>query len=567
MKPRKKIGEILVESGVITTQQLDSAHLIQQGKNKRLGKVLIELGFLTEAQLVEAISRQLSLPVGNCENLSVSDELKSLIPRETAEKKLVLPLEKNSKGLLLAMADPADWQTIDEMAFRTGLKVSPVIASESSLLKAIEKTYSSGEKVWDLIRNLRIHEPAVEFVKEQEEKEINAAILQQNSEAQPVVQLVTLIIIDAVKSRATDIHIEPGEKNVKVRYRVDGGLRDALEFPKRLQNSVTSRIKIISNLDITNRRLPQDGSCHMKLENREVDLRVSTLPSINGEKIVIRLLDRSAGLIPLAKLGISDRILSSLIATFSEPQGMLLVTGPTGSGKSTTLYALLSQLRSEAENVVTVEDPVEYRLAGITQVAINESIGLKFSTALRSILRQDPDIIMVGEIRDGETAEIAIKSAMTGHFVLSTLHTNDTVSTITRLVDLGVPSFLVGSALTGVIAQRLVRKICDNCKTEADSPDNLAGKVLSRLDHFYTGAGCEKCAYTGYFGQVGIYEYLTIGTKMRRLLARGATEEDLLELARQSGMKNMFEDACEKVNDGTTTIDEVLLKIPFRDHN
>jgi type IV pilus assembly protein PilB len=325
---------------------------------------------------------------------------------------------------------------------------------------------------------------------------------------------------------------------------------------------VISRIKIISNMDITNRRLPQDGNSYMKFQDKEVDLRISTLPSLYGEKVVIRLLNRNTGLIPIAQLGIPEPILKSLVEVFSQPQGMLLVTGPTGGGKTTTLYAWLNQLRSETENIITVENPVEYKFEGITQVSINEAVGLSFSTALRSILRQDPDIIMVGEIRDTETAEIAIRASLTGHLVLSTLHTNDTVSTITRLVDIGIPNFLVSSALSGVLAQRLVRRICPKCKTEVDPPQHRLFRDLPPVERYYRGKGCSHCYYTGYFGQIGVFEFLRINTRMRRLVAKSRYEEDLWDAARESGMKTLFEDAWEKVQEGFTTVEEVLAKIP-----
>jgi type IV pilus assembly protein PilB len=326
---------------------------------------------------------------------------------------------------------------------------------------------------------------------------------------------------------------------------------------------VISRIKIISNLDITNRKLPQDGSAHMKFDHREIDLRISTLPSIYGEKVVIRVLDRTVGLIPLTSLGIPDAILKKLIETFNQSQGMLLVTGPTGSGKTTTLYACINQLRSEAENIVTVEYPVEYKLEGITQVSVNEAIGYGFSTALRSILRQDPDIILVGEIRDVETAEIAIRSALTGHLVLSTLHTNDTIATITRLIDIGVPEFLVSSSVTGILAQRLVRKTCEFCKTEIEPRLDMYNAPFPSLQRAYKGKGCARCFYTGYYGQTGVYEFLKLTTKLKRMVARKAPESELREAAEEEGFNSLFRDAWAKVQEGLTTIEEVLGKIPF----
>ncbi len=392
---------------------------------------------------------------------------------------------------------------------------------------------------------------------------MNVQSLYKLSETPPIIQLVTMIIVEAVKMRASDIHIEPREDSVAVRYRVDGDLREALTIPRRIKDYVISRIKIIADMDITN-RLPQDGTSKLKLSDREVDLRISTLPSLYGEKVVIRLLDKSKGLISLDQIGFPARIKEPLLNALSKPQGFLLVTGPTGSGKSTTLYAILQQVRSEKENVVTIEDPVEYRLSGVTQVGINDAIGLTFPHVLRSVLRQDPDIIMVGEIRDMDTADIAVKSSLTGHLVLSTLHTNSTVSSITRLIDIGIPAYLVGSSLTGALAQRLVRRICPHCKKEASERIDTAD-CLPGLKKTFSGAGCHKCYGTGYYGQVGIFEYLALDRNIRNLIAKKASEEDIWKAARESGMRTLFEDAIDKVNAGITTVQEILAKVPMGD--
>jgi type IV pilus assembly protein PilB len=561
LKKHRRISDILLESGLITPQQLEHALLLQKSKQKRLGKILIELGYVGERQIAEALAQQLSLPLVDVDQWTVPEDVKALIPKEIAEKKIILPLEVQGKTLTLAMADPLDWETIGEIGFRTGLKINHVIALETNLLGAIEKNYGTEEKVWDLLKDMPKFED-VEFKKESFEEDISVQSLYKSSEAPAIVKLVTMIIVDAIKSRASDIHIEPREKYVLVRYRVDGELRDVLKFPKNIQNSVTSRVKIISNMDITNRRLPQDGNSYLKVENKEVDLRVSTLPSLYGEKIVMRILHRNTGLIPLAQLGIPEGILNSLIRVFSQPQGMLLVTGPTGSGKTTTLYAWLNQLRSETENIITVENPVEYKFEGITQVSVNEAVGYTFSTALRSILRQDPDIIMIGEVRDLETAEMAVRAALTGHLVLTTLHTNDTVSSVTRLVDIGIPNFLVSSAVSGVLAQRLVRRICEKCRTEVDPPTNPIFRDLPPLQKYYKGKGCPHCYYTGYYGQVGIFEFLNIDNRLRRLIAKNAYEDELWTCARETGMRTLFEDAWDKVVAGITTLEEVIAKVP-----
>lgn len=562
---RKKLGEILLEEGLITEEQLGTALTIQKGKNKKLGKVLIELGYINDLQVAETLTKQLSLQMVDCKNYNPSKEILSLVPREIAEGKLVLPLELKNKNLLVAMANPLEWETIEDITFETGLKLTVAISSENNILTAIEKYYGSSDETWDVLKELPSYD-GVEFIKEEIDEEKHTSVYQSvysDSEAPPIVRLVTMIIADAVKTGASDIHIEPREKNVQVRYRIDGSLKNVQVYPKQIQEAVTSRIKIISNLDITNRRFPQDGRSALRLEKKNVDLRISTLPSVYGETVVIRLLDASTGLIPLSRLGIADNILRPLIDIFTQPQGMLLVTGPTGSGKTTTLYSILQQLRTETKNIITLEDPVEYKLAEITQVHINEGIGFTFANALRSVLRQDPDIVMVGEIRDLETAEIGSRAALTGHFVLSTLHTNDTVSTINRLIDIGLQPFLVTAAVSGIIAQRLIRKICNNCKVETPAPEELIRFNVTHFEKYYKGEGCEICNNTGYKGRIGIYELLHMDTKLKRLISRNFTVDELWEVARASGTKSLFDDAWAKVGEGITTVEEVLSKIPY----
>ncbi len=561
---KKKLGQILVEAGLIASEQLEAALTAQKGRNKRLGKVLVELGYANELQIAEALSRQLSLPLVRCSEYTLTKELLAIVPKEMAEKKVVLPLELKGKKLLLAMADPLDIQTIDKLAFNAGLNISIAVAPESEVLSAIEENYGTADKVWDLMKEMPQYD-GVEFLRGEppdSPQEINVQSLYQLSEAPPIVKLVSMVLADAVRLRASDVHIEPEENYVQVRYRIDGDLKNIIQYPKHIQESVISRIKIISNLDITNRRLPQDGRSTLRLTDNVIDLRISTLPSVYGEKIVVRLLDRSTGLIPITRMGIPDSLLKPMIEIFNQPQGMLLVTGPTGSGKTTTLYAILQHLRTETENIITAEDPVEYKLRGITQVAINEPIGLTFAAVLRSILRQDPDIIMVGEIRDSETAEIAVRAAMTGHLVLSTLHTNNTVSTITRLIDIGMEPFLVTSAVSGIFAQRLLKKICPTCLKEAEVPDDIK-EGFPPLEKCYKGIGCKECNNSGYKGRIGVFEFLPMNSKIRRLVAKNASEDDVWEAARESGMVTLFEDAWHKVAEGITTVEEVISKIPF----
>jgi type IV pilus assembly protein PilB len=426
--------------------------------------------------------------------------------------------------------------------------------------------YGASHDTWGIIRVLPEYDET-EFIQEDtadERQTISLQTLYKQSEAPPIVKVVTSIIADAVEAGASDIHIGPRDNLVRVRYRIDGNLKNIHTFSKRIRDSVISRIKIISNINITERRHPQDGRSALKIKDKTVDLRVSTVPSIHGEKIVIRLLDPKSGLIPLRQLGISNAILKPLIEIISQPQGMLLVTGPTGSGKTTTLYSILQQLENEIKNIITIEDPVEYKLKEITQIGVNESIGFTFAGALRSVLRQDPDIIMVGEIRDHETAEIAARSALTGHLVLSTLHTNDAVSAITRLLDIELESFLVNASVSGILAQRLVRNICPECKTKTDRPDIQGISNLPNLDTYYTGSGCSNCHHTGYRGRIGVYELLRMEAILRRIISGHFTEDDLFEGVNEVIPRTIFDDAWAKVKEGITTLEEVLSKVPYQ---
>lgn len=565
MKKKNKIGETLIEAGLITKELLNKALAHQKGKNKRIGKILIEMGHLDEVQIAKALSEQLSLPLVNCEKYSAHREMLNLVPKEIAEQKIVLPLEIKNGRLLLAMANPLDWSTADDISFKSGVKLDIAVASETNILNTIDRFYGASEYTWDILREIPSYEGA-EFVKEEitdDRQSISMNALFKESAAPPIVKLVTMIIADAVNEGASDIHIEPREDHVQIRYRIDGELKNIHSYSKYIHNSVISRIKIISNLDITNRRLPQDGRSALRLKQKTVDLRISTLPSVHGEKIVMRILDPISGLIPLGNLGISDNILNPMQKIFTQPQGMLLVTGPTGSGKTTTLYSILQLLQKETKNIITLENPVEYKLNEITQVGINDDIGFSFASALRTVLRQDPDIIMVGEIRDLETAQIAARSALTGHFVLSTLHTNDTVSTIARIIDIGLEPFLVTAAVSGILAQRLVRKICPKCKVETDAPVEVSSYKVRPLNSYYMGEGCENCNGTGYKGRIGIYELLTMTTDLKRLISKNSTEDELWQCVRESNTSTLFENAWAKVEAGFTTVDEVISKIPL----
>jgi len=553
-----KIGEYLMANGDISSIQLQDALLQKLNSGKRLGKILIELGYTTEAKVVNALAKTLGYDAVDCRACTVHKEVLLLVTKEFAEKKRVVPLKVEGGRLLLAMADPLDFSTIEAIAFRVGLIVVPQVATESGILELLERNYGSSARIIELLTQLPDSEP-LEVVKEVRLEEVLEG-RDELVDAAPIVKLVTFIVNEAVRSQASDIHIEPHEKEVNVRLRIDGELRSFMRFPKNAQVPVISRIKILATLDITNRRTPQDGSCTIKFEDRTIDLRISTMPTVLGEKIVIRLLDQTTGMIPLPGLGVDESVFKPFLEMAKWSQGMILVAGPTGSGKTTTLYAVLQQLQTDKKNLVTIENPVEYRLPGVTQIGINEQAGLTFSSTLRSVLRQDPDIIMVGEIRDRETAEIAARAALTGHMVFSTIHTNNTVATIARLYDLGLEPFLINSAVTGIMAQRLVKRICRFCRTEV-APDELAKTNLLFSGMSYRGNGCRECQQTGYKGRVGIYEFLPMTKEIRHLVARRADEDELWVAARAAGTVPLLEAAWGKVAKGETTAAEVLLNI------
>ncbi len=566
---RKKLGEILLETGLITEDQINQALASQKTKKQKIGKTLVELGFVTKDQIVEALAEKLNLQIIYCADHKIPDELKRLIPKDFAKENLVFPISKKDNTLVLAMSDPLDYGTIDTISFKDRIRVLPVVSYDWAILRAIENNYVEDENVFDVFSANITADKEIQFIEEKDVDVVDANIetLYSKSKVPHIVKLVAMIIAEAVKAKASDIHIEPQERYVKVRFRVDGELRNIFKYDKNIHDSVVSRVKIISNLDITKRRLPQDGGAHVSFHGKEIDLRISTLPSLYGEKIVIRLLDQSVGLIPLEDLAMPEHIRNSIIEIFNRPQGMFIVTGPTGSGKTTTLYACLNQLRSDTRNVVTIEDPVEYKLEGITQIPVNESIGRTFASVLRSILRQDPDVIKIGEIRDAETAEIAIKASLTGHLVLTTLHTNSTIATITRLVNLGIQPYLINSAVSAILAQRLVRRICVHCRQESEITEEILSFIeshnLPAIKKHYHGTGCQKCSNTGYLGRIAVYEYLTMTPTLRKLLTHDTSESSLLMAAKKEGVAFLFEDAWNKVKDGITTVEEVIAKVPF----
>jgi type IV pilus assembly protein PilB len=577
------LGQLLVKANLITEAQLNEAVRIQRLEGKRLSSVLVKLGFITEPALVEFFSRQYSTPVINLSEYKIDPALLKLIPYETVKKYQLMPLSKDGASLRLAMADPSNNLAIDDVRFLTGMKVSAYVAAESSIAEAIEKYYQKKEPVrltvpgkeqpetgkgvpdeQDLSKVIGSAVEDITIVEEREDKEFLREV-----EA-PIVKLVNGILINAIRTRVSDIHIEPSEDVLRVRYRIDGVLQSVHRLPVKIKNAITARVKIMSHLDISERRLPQDGRIKLKLgEGREVDFRVSTLPTLFGEKVVMRILDKGSMQLDLTRLGFDDKPLENILDAIERPYGMILVTGPTGSGKTTTLYSALSRLNKPDVNIITAEDPIEYTFFGINQVQVKEEIGLTFASALRSFLRQDPDIIMVGEIRDFETAEIAVKSALTGHLVLSTLHTNDAPSTITRLTNMGIEPFLVSSSLIMIIAQRLVRKICENCKVEQEVAENALLKIGFPHDRIkdtkcYMGSGCPDCNRTGYKGRIALYEVMPLNQEIREMILQGASNYEIKTAAVKQGMATLRQSGINKVIAGVTSLEEVL-RVTFDD--
>lgn len=564
MASRKRIGEILVELGYLTQEQLNKAlEVVQATKSSRdhsrelIGKVLINMGLINEEQLAQAIARQWNIPFVDLSNIDLSLEIARTVPEDVCRRYKLIPVGKEGERLFIAMADPLDVYAIDHVRLITGFIVEPRVATESSIQAAIDKIFGVEKSVKEALEQIE----DLPGAKVPTEEEIAVEELREIADQAPIVRLVNLIITQAVRERATDIHIEPRKSDIAVRYRVDGILHNSRLVPKHLHPAITSRIKIISGMNIAERRIPQDGRIPLNVDGKEIDLRVSTLPTIFGEKIVMRILDKSSTLLSLSQLGFQHEAQMVFERIINQPYGMILITGPTGSGKTTTLYAVLRQLNSPEKNLITVEDPVEYQLTGVNQVQINPKANLTFANSLRSILRQDPDIIMVGEIRDSETAEIAINAALTGHLVLSTLHTNDAPSAITRLVDMGIEPFLIASSLIGVTAQRLVRKICPYCKIEytphIDSLSFLDLEIPKNVK-LYRGHGCDKCQGKGYMGRTALQEVMVVDESIKTLILERASSSMIKEQARKNGMRTLLEDGWAKALEGITTVEEVL---------
>ena len=593
-----KLGEILVRENLISPQHLREALDYQREHGGRLGYNLAKLGLVSDDMITAVLSRQYGIPSVNLDLFQIEDSVLRLIPEEVAQKYLVLPLSRVGATLTLAMVDPTNVFAMDDIKFMTGLNVEPVVVAEASIQQAISKYYSSTRAIELVTVSLESELPQglaalssnggitnadlvsldsidfqghgaggedVEVVEDNEE--IDLSTLSRMSEDAPVVRLVNVLLVDALRRGASDIHVEPYEKELRIRFRIDGVLYDVMHPPLKLRDALISRIKIMSKLDISEKRLPQDGRIKIKVKvdarSRELDFRVSTLPTLFGEKVVLRLLDKENLMLDMTKLGFEPESLVKFKRNISRPYGMVLVTGPTGSGKTNTLYSALQSLNTVETNIMTAEDPVEFNLVGINQVQMKEQIGLNFAAALRSFLRQDPNIILVGEIRDFETAEIAIKAALTGHLVLSTLHTNDAPSTISRLMNMGIEPFLVATSVNLIQAQRLIRRVCKNCKKEQPTPAEalmeigFSAEEAGKLKTF-KGQGCGTCNNTGYKGRVGLYEVMEVTDEVRELILIGASALELRKKAIEDGMITLRESGLYKIREGVTTVEEVV---------
>jgi type IV pilus assembly protein PilB len=554
-----KLGDILVRDGLITSDQLKRALAEQRSSGMRLGYTLVKLGFIEETEITKMLARQYRMPAVDLSRFEVDPKILKLITPDIANKYTVLPLKREGRTLTIAIADPNNVAAIEDIKFITRCDIFPVIAGEYTLRNAIDRYYQQSDaQLASLLKSVEDEGGEdLEVVEEQMDDEVKASELAEDA---PVVKLINGLLTDAVKRGASDIHIEPFEHEMRVRYRVDGALQEVMKPPIKMRAALTSRVKIMAQLNIAERRVPQDGRIKLKMGHRVIDFRVSTLPVLFGEKIVLRILDKGNLTFDLSKFGFEPKAEADLMKAILNPYGMVLVTGPTGSGKTTTLYSALSKINTIEVNIMTAEDPVEYNLMGINQVLVRNEVGMTFAAALKAFLRQDPNIIMVGEIRDLETGSIAIKAALTGHLVLSTLHTNDAPSTVTRMIDMGIEPFNVASAVNIIVAQRLVRRICVDCKQEWDYTDEEmhAFMIDRNQGPFFKGAGCDTCNGTGYKGRQGLYEVMTMTSQLRRHVLRGASTEEMQQAAVEEGMLTLRMDGLVKVKRGVTTLEEVV---------
>jgi type IV pilus assembly protein PilB len=564
MAESERLGELLVREDLITPLQLQKALEETKRSGGRLGAELAKLGFLEENELTAFLSKQYGVPSINLKEFEIDPDVIQLIPRDVVSKHQVIPVNRTGSTLIVAMADPSNIFAVDDIKFLTGYNVEVVVAAEQDIAEAEEKYYTQSVNFDDVMDDFE--DGDIEFGEEggEEDEDINILDLEKSAGDAPVVKLVNLILMDAIRKNASDIHCEPFEKQFRIRYRIDGMLYEVMKPPVKLKHAITSRLKIMAQLDIAERRLPQDGRIKMKLgRNREMDFRVSSLPTLWGEKVVLRLLDKSNLQLDMTKLGFEERTLERFKEAIYQPYGMLLITGPTGSGKTTTLYSVLSELNKSTTNISTAEDPVEYNLFGINQVQMHDEIGLNFSTALRAFLRQDPDIILVGEIRDFETAEIGIKAALTGHLVLSTLHTNDAPSSISRLLNMGIEPFLVASSVLMIGAQRLVRTVCKDCKEPQEVTEQTLldiGVKPEEVEEYdvHVGSGCRTCNNTGYKGRSACYEIMPMTEEVREFVLNGASTLEIKREAIRQGMKTMRAAALTKLKNGTSSLEEVV---------
>ena len=557
MSTNKRIGDLLVEKGLLTPAQLHAVLEEQTKTGQRLGQILLAKNWISEDDLVDVIHNRLGIPKISLENIVIDPRIVELVPLAIAKKHTLIPVFRIGTTLTVAMADPLDIIALDELKYISNLKINRVVATGDAINRAIEQYYSLRDTMAEVIKDIGEEDLA-------SNSELAATISEaegSSSEA-PLIKLVNLLIVQAIKERSSDIHIEPEESKLRVRYRVNGILKEQNSPPRNLHASIVSRIKVMAQMDVSEKRVPQDGRFVVKVGNMDVDVRASTLPTIHGEKVVLRVLDRRNLVVGLPNLGFDDQTKRDFEAMIRKPEGLILITGPTGSGKTTTLYAALNEIKSLEKNIITIEDPVEYSIPLVNQVQINDKAGLSFASALRSILRQNPDIIMVGEIRDAETAQMAVRAALTGHLVLSTIHTNDAAGAVARLLDMGVEDYLVASCLLGVLAQRLVRTICPRCKAKDSLPASVIEMFGSELrgqeEAFKTGTGCEECGGTGYQGRIGIYELLKLTGRLREMILSNTSSSAIKQSAQSLGMRTMREQVIDKGIQGITTYREII---------
>jgi type IV pilus assembly protein PilB len=557
MTVKTDIPEKLVSIGVLKRE--DAAAISREAETASISfqKAAVKLGYMSEERLLEFLTHIYDVEAVNPLGIEIPAAVLKLIPADVANKFKVVPIYRHGRTLALAMADPTDMYAINDLKFISGLEIKPMVATESSLAAAIETYYNAQDDLEEMVKDLG--EEDIELLEDQSDDDEGL----EEAEQAPVIKFVNSLLADAVRKRASDIHIEPWEKHFRVRFRIDGTLHELIRQPAKMRNAIVSRIKIMAELDIAEKRLPQDGRIKVRVDNKTIDIRVSTLPTVHGEKVVMRILDRGNLSLDLDRFGFEPTALQAFVRSVESPYGMVLVTGPTGSGKTTTLYSALSRINRVGVNIMTAEDPVEYNIEGINQVQVHEDIGLTFAKSLRAFLRQDPNVIMVGEIRDSETGSIAVKAALTGHLVLSTVHTNDAPSTIDRLVDMGAEPFLVAASLNLILAQRLVRRVCTKCKNQVDAHPELVRELgllpaEARELKFYQGRGCSHCNNTGYSGRQGVYEVMPVTPRIRKMILDRASTESLKRQAMAEGMLSLRQDAILKLKAGITTAEEVL---------